>query len=223
MLPTEVRGESCAFTPERIQDICVFCDDFDPQRGTGLFYELFPEFAGEKQVLEETCHHVLLPDIGPLTQDHLLVVSKKHVPSFASLPTDHHDDYLSLVEKVICKMENLHPEKQPLVFEHGVGTVSGQFIRCGGCGRTDHAHLHVLPVDEEKHNGLLENLSAQVKAEYDFEEHRLTGSVKPEELGIISTGRPYLWLVIRKKAGYLFRMIPTKSLLNMFELLSETI
>lgn len=188
----EQRERSCSFTPERIQDICVFCDEFDLSKGTGLFYELFPEFVGEKQVLEETRHHVLLPDIGPLTQDYLLVVSKEHVPSFASLPTDYHDDYRLLVEKVIHKMGNLHPGKQPLIFEHGVGTVNGQFIRCGGCGRTDHAHLHVLPIGEKKHDGLLNSLSAQVKAKYDFEEYNVSDSTDLQELGFISKGRPYL-------------------------------
>lgn len=200
MLPLEIREETCSFTPERIQDICVFCDEFDLSRGTGLFYELFPDFAGEKQVIAETSYHVLLPDIGPLTQDHLLVVSKKHVPSFAALPEDYHEDYRLLVEKVVRKMENLYPGKQPLLFEHGVGTINGQFIRCGGCGRTDHAHLHVLPIDEEKHNGFLENLSAQVKAKYNFEEHSLTDSVNPEELKIISTGRPYLMVGNQEKS-----------------------
>lgn len=192
MLPLEIREETCYFTPERIQDICVFCDDFDLSKGTGLFYELFPEFAKQRQILEETPRHVLLPDIGPLTQDHLLVVSKDHVPSFAALPVDSHDDYRSLVKKVFKKMEKLHPGKQPLIFEHGVGTVNGQFIRCGGCGRTDHAHLHVLPVDAEKHDDLLENLSTIVRTEYNFEEHRLADSVKLEELKDISRDRPYL-------------------------------
>lgn len=192
------RERSCSFAPERIQDICVFCDEFDLSKGTGLFYELFPEFAGEKQVIEETRNHVLLPDIGPLAQDHLLVVSKEHVPSFASLPTDYHDDYRSLVEKVIHKMGNLHPGKQPLIFEHGVGTVNGQFIRCGGCGRTDHAHLHVLPIDEKKHDGLLDELSAQVGAEYDFEKYHIADPIDLQELGFISKGRPYLMVGSRR-------------------------
>lgn len=89
-------------------------------------------------------------------------------------------------------MENLHPEKQPLVFEHGVGTVNGQFIRCGGCGRTDHAHLHVLPIGEKKYDGLLNSLSAQVGVEYDFEENTIANFINLQELGFISKGRPYL-------------------------------
>lgn len=199
MLPIETRGESCVFTPERIRDICVFCDQFDTSKGTELFYELFPKLVGEKQVLEETSRHVLLPDIGPLTQDHLLVVSKKHVPSFASLPVDCHSDYQSLVSSVMLKMSNLHPKEEPLTFEHGVGAVNGKFIRCGGCGRTDHAHLHVLPVSKDRHRDLINNLSLHIKSELKFEEHSLTDPFNPDELGSVVAGRPYLMIGNRQE------------------------
>lgn len=194
MLPIETKGEFCAFTPERIHDICVFCDEFDVSRGTELFYELFPQLIGEKHVLEETPQHVLLPDIAPLTQDHLLVASKKHVPSFASLPAEYHRDYQSLVNSVILRMSNLHPKEEPLTFEHGVGSVNGKFIRCGGCGRTDHAHLHVLPVSKDSHRDLISNLSLHVKLELGFEEHSLTDPFDLSELGNVVAGHPYLMI-----------------------------
>ena len=194
MLPIETREESCVFTPERIRDICVFCDEFDTSIGTELFYELFPDLVGEKQVLEETFHHVLLPDIGPLTQDHLLVVSKKHVPSFASLPIDYHGDYQSLVNSVTLKMFNLHPKEEPLTFEHGVGSVNGKFIRCGGCGRTDHAHLHVLPISKDSYPDLISNLSIHVRSELGFEEHSLIDPFDLNELRSVTAGYPYLMI-----------------------------
>ena len=203
MLPIENRGGTCVFYPERIQDICVFCDEFDVSKGTGLFYELFPELAEEKQVLDETPHHVLLPDIGPLTQDHLLVVSKEHVPSFASLPANQHEDYQFLADSVVSRMSGLHPEMQPVVFEHGVGTVNGQFIRCGGCGRTDHAHLHLLPVAREKHHNLLESFSAHNRNKLGFEEHTLTNPFAAGELKSIVGDRPYL-LIGDRQAGRVY-------------------
>ena len=199
MQSIEIREESCAFTPDRIRDICVFCDEFDTSKGTELFYELFPKFIGERQIIEETSRHVLLPDIGPLTQDHLLIVSKKHVPSFASLSVDCHKDYQSLVGSVMLKMSNLHPTEEPLTFEHGVGTVNGKFIRCGGCGRTDHAHLHVLPVSKDSHRDLINNLSLQIKSELGFEEHSLTDPFDPNELISIVVSRPYLMIGNRQE------------------------
>lgn len=194
MLPIDSRGEFCAFTPERIQDICIFCDEFDVSRGSELFYELFPQLVGEKQILEETPHHVLLPDIGPLTQDHLLVVSKEHIPSFASLPTGYHKDYQLLVNSVILRMSNLHPKEEPLTFEHGMGSVNGKFIRCGGCGRTDHAHLHVLPVSKDNHRDLISDLSLHIRSELDFEEHSLKDPFDLNELRSVIGGRPYLMI-----------------------------
>ncbi len=199
MLPTEMRGNICTFTPKRIQDICVFCDEFDFSKGTGLFYELFPQMESEKQVILETEHHVLLPDIGPLTQDHLLVVSKEHVPSFASLPASRNGDYKSLVTSVLSRMSSLHSESEPVFFEHGVGTVNGQFIRCGGCGRTDHAHLHVLPVATERYSSLIYDLSTNIKSELGFEEYSLTDPLDLNELGAVVEGRPYLMLGDRQE------------------------
>lgn len=195
MLPVEMRAEACQFTPERVQDICVFCDDFDISKGTGLFYKLFPELKDTKQVIEETPHHVLLPDIGPLVEDHLLVVSKSHVSSYASLPEEGHAaDYESLVGRVIGKMEELHPGYKAITFEHGVGFVDGQLIRCGGCGRTDHAHLHVLPVFKEECTYLFQDLALHIKTAIGFQSVRLE---KPYNIGCLrsATGDyPYLMI-----------------------------
>lgn len=96
-------------------------------------------------------------------------------------------------------MSNLHPKEEPLVFEHGVGSVCGKFIRCGGCGRTDHAHLHVLPVSKDSHRDLINNLSLHIKSELGFEEYSLADPFDFNKLGSVVAGRPYLMIGNRQE------------------------
>ncbi len=47
-------------------------------------------------------------------------------------------------------MKEFHPNSEVVAFEHGMGTINEQTIMCGGCGRTEHAHLHILPIPKDK-------------------------------------------------------------------------
>lgn len=130
---------------------CSFCDGFIPEIGrtTLEFAQVYPNLSEMGQVIDSSRNFSLIPDISPITQDHILVLTNSHFPSFSSIPASTKDECVKFVKKTLDKMVSLHEDSEVLVFEHGMGSIDDQTIRCGGCGRTDHAHLHMLPISSE--------------------------------------------------------------------------
>lgn len=77
----------------------------------------------------------VLSDGAPLSKGHLLLVTRSHIPCFASLPKEYLNEYFEIRKKIIDFLEKYYGKV--IIFEHGV---SGQTI--------NHAHLHFLPTNK---------------------------------------------------------------------------
>jgi diadenosine tetraphosphate (Ap4A) HIT family hydrolase len=107
--------------------------------------------APERHLLS-TAVATLIPDISPLVEGHLLLVTNRHTLSFASLSQSQIDAVSKLLEHIEQRMEPLYG---PIaVLEHG-STLETR--RYGAC--IDHAHLHILPQESK---GLIEDISRHV-------------------------------------------------------------
>lgn len=148
---------------------CAFCGSFEPKKGstTEEFPLIYPKFSETGQVIDSSENFVLIPDIAPLTQDHLLLVTNTHISSFANIPQDTHDEARMFVASTVAKMRDLHSKSEVVAFEHGVGTIEGQIVQCGSCGKTDHAHLHILPVQEQQQS-ISSMLSNEISGNFDL-------------------------------------------------------
>lgn len=137
------------------QEDCAFFGLSDLERtGTQEFFQVYPALKEKGQIIDASEHFVLIPDIAPIAKDHLLLVPREHFPSFSSIPQLLGRELTPVIAEVINRMKEFHPHSEIIAFEHGVGTIDGQTIQCGGCGRTDHAHLHILPVFNNEGNSV---------------------------------------------------------------------
>lgn len=101
---------------------CVFCQIIEHKTRTQIEYE-------DTEV-------IAFPDIAPKVPIHLLICSRKHIPSIAQLSPD--DERLIgkiiFIAKMLAEKKGLKEEGYRLVFN--VGKNAGQVI--------EHLHLHLL-------------------------------------------------------------------------------
>jgi ATP adenylyltransferase len=90
----------------------------------------------ENTYLYETQEFVVMPCIGPLCPGHIMVVSRNHYPSLASMGSKSIAEYENLAH--LLRRSTLYA-KCPLEFEHG-----GTSTDCGGACVL-HAHMHWIP------------------------------------------------------------------------------
>jgi diadenosine tetraphosphate (Ap4A) HIT family hydrolase/orotate phosphoribosyltransferase len=118
---------------------CVLCDVLEGKDSVPFRqYFLRDELANE--VLHETDLFSVVADVAPLTDGHVLLVSKTHALSMASFPSDALRELDSLRIFISDLLTREYPGRA-IAFEHGLCDSS----RSPGCG-IDHAHLHLLPL-----------------------------------------------------------------------------
>jgi diadenosine tetraphosphate (Ap4A) HIT family hydrolase len=173
---------------------CGFCNNLEHKMGgaTAEFLNAYPKLRDVGQVVEIDKNFILTVDTSPISEDHLLLVTRKHYPSFAAATRDLKPESEDKVREVLSRAEGFFPDKEILIFEHGVGQVEGETIHCGGCGSTDHAHLHILPLEQVGLERVATRLSREIAGRIDLE----VSEVNPlPELDFNESGsRPYLYL-----------------------------
>jgi len=116
---------------------CFFCGEtkFSLNRAVNL--------PCEESIIYQDDNLFITPDIAPLVKGHFLIVTHKHLLSFAEATN-------SIIESVNkAKMFLKHKvfkQENVFFFEHGAvnGTVN--------CDCVDHAHIHALPISLEINN-----------------------------------------------------------------------
>jgi ATP adenylyltransferase len=111
---------------------CSFCDEFKSRE------LILNDINLGNRILYETEHFVIFPSLGSFVEGYLLIASKEHYLSMASLPKHLYqelEDVQNRVKKVLTKHYSL-----PLFYEHGPIIEN----KAGCC--VDHAHTHALPV-----------------------------------------------------------------------------
>ncbi|MBU0466381.1 MAG: HIT domain-containing protein [Nanoarchaeota archaeon] len=91
--------------------------------------------------IEEIENFVAFVSAGPLTLGHLLITSKEHYISMATIPEVQFDELRTLREKLGERLTSAFNLPQTVLFEHG----PSKYALRGGCC-VDHAHLHIMPV-----------------------------------------------------------------------------
>lgn len=119
--------------------ICPFCSEYSNSE-ENQFYSNIGKYIGCKsRILLETDNWYVIPTIGSLTVGYVLLVTKQHYLSLASLDSKLIFEMLELKKRV----EDILFQKlgmRCITFEHG--TVNS-YSR--GANSVDHVHLHVLP------------------------------------------------------------------------------
>jgi diadenosine tetraphosphate (Ap4A) HIT family hydrolase len=129
---------------------CVFCvkNRFQLESQIGI--------ASSGSILWGDNNLYVTPDIAPLVEGHLLIITSNHYRSFGALP----NKYASTIHKVknkISKMLKDVYKMKILFYEHG----PSEHDELGSC--INHAHLHCIPVSEKLQKAIENHLNRYSK------------------------------------------------------------
>jgi len=136
----------------------------------------------------------LAPDIAPMMDGHLLLVSCEHIVSFGGLPPDF-DDAIAKYTGFVSRLFESTYGAAPVFFEHGGGS-NGD---AGAC--IDHAHWHCVP-------GSADIITSMVEARF--------GKGNPADVDALrslrSNNRNYLYVRYASGEGRAFpvEMVPSQ-------------
>jgi diadenosine tetraphosphate (Ap4A) HIT family hydrolase len=130
---------------------CPFCAELEDYPDT-----IFSEMMGERlrsRVLYEDEHFVVMPPLGEFMEGGLLLLSRKHLLSFAHLPAPlfaHLERLMQAIGRVLLRRYGV----DPLFFEHGPAPEWSKGVCC-----VDHAHINIFPAAVRLHPHLAERMS----------------------------------------------------------------
>lgn len=138
-------------TTAAISHQCPFCIEIE---GTGD--SIFGEMMGTRlasRVLYQDEDFVVMPPLGEFIEGGLLVLSRRHVLSFAFLEPEKLTRLAQLVRVIRQQLLQVYGVS-PLVFEHGPAPQRTKGVCC-----VDHAHLNIFPAGVRVHPQLAERMS----------------------------------------------------------------
>jgi inosine/xanthosine triphosphate pyrophosphatase family protein/diadenosine tetraphosphate (Ap4A) HIT family hydrolase len=130
---------------------CPFCAELD-----GGSQSIFAEMIRDRmhsRILFEDEDFVVMPPLGQFIPGGLLVLTRKHILSFAYLP-EHLYGKLERLLKNICQELASRYGVSPLVFEHGPAPQRSKGVCC-----VDHAHLNIFPAKVPVHPHLSKRMA----------------------------------------------------------------
>lgn len=215
------------FTPDFCEidrSKCIFCESSHLQVGQSTvdFVKTYPRLHKEAQVVASSPNHYVISDIAPVTEDHLLVISRDHFPSFAALAPDIKGESEELAQSIVERMRSLHEDKEIILFEHGVGAIGNSVINCGGCGGNDHAHLHILPVPRTPDLVGIDSIACSVAESYSLNLHETLGATNLDFMPITG-GAPYLFVASADSNSGFLLVQPTADIVIPSQLLRKEI
>ncbi|GGI57561.1 HIT domain-containing protein [Winogradskyella haliclonae] len=111
------------------------------------------------RILHSSENFYIMVSLGQISEGYLLLVSKEHIQSCANLPSEYHQEFIKLYNKILQILKNQYGNA--IAFEHG---------RSGSCLTTKnssehcfHSHMHFVPL-----NGIIsDSIFLEQKTEYD--------------------------------------------------------
>lgn len=135
----------------------VFCDFCKELRSfPSEITRRHPGLIDGSRIAFRTNDFFIVPSLGPLMDDHALIVSTNHITSSAKLAETVLANLVPIFQKFVAEAESR--EQTQLFFEHGVPDDSGGYGGCGVC----HCHIHTLSIS--KTYNPLENLEGFLAA-----------------------------------------------------------
>ena len=146
-------GAGCSSQPAHQ---CPFCTELEGA-GQSIFAEMIRDRLASRIVFEDD-DFVVMPPIGQFIEGGLLLLSRRHIPSFACLP----GGLFSKLERLLTAIRRQLIERwgaAPLVFEHGPAPERSKGQCC-----VDHAHFNIFPARVEVHPHLAQRMSLRLNS-----------------------------------------------------------
>jgi diadenosine tetraphosphate (Ap4A) HIT family hydrolase len=171
---------------------CILCDVL---AGTDAvpFRRLFNRREAPSEVLEESATFVVIGDVAPVREGHVLIIPRSHVPALAKVSKEALAELDLLFARITAALAAAY--RIPVIaFEHGMCEPDVD----RSCG-VDHAHLHVVPCDQP--------VAGRFRAEFDAVE---LGSL--DDLSQVGNdGYEYLLMIdVDRRLYYASAFAPTR-------------
>ncbi|WP_214072575.1 HIT domain-containing protein [Mucilaginibacter sp. dw_454] len=123
--------------------LCPFCD-ITTEKKIFRWINAIPKdlISFNRIILYENEYFVIIPDISPIVEYHVLIIPKLHYQSISEIPIDS-DIYIADAREFIKNLYLDMPDKEVIFFEHGSCNITGS-----AC--INHAHLHCLPLEKKE-------------------------------------------------------------------------
>jgi len=117
-------------------DDCLLCNELFNTNALSIQLGLCKN--RDDMILFETESLILISDIRPVVPGHMLIVTKKHIPSFSWVQVNVWQELATIKKEAVDLLINHN--NPPFFFEHGASTGSPLTSGC-----ILHAHIHVIP------------------------------------------------------------------------------
>lgn len=112
------------------EENCQLCDEVSKK----------PKLGRLNRMIQETPNFSAFVSLGPLVTGHLLITTRNHYLSMATIPENYFPELRQLRENLGTRLTEAFHLPQTVIFEHG----PSKYDLKGGCC-LDHAHFHILP------------------------------------------------------------------------------
>lgn len=145
----ELPADSLADSPYPVHQ-CPFCAELEGG-GQSIFADMMRDRLASRIVYEDE-HFLLMPPLGQFMEGGLLLLTRRHIPSFAFLPTALFDPLEQLLTAIRRELA-ARWDVAPLIFEHGPALERTKGVCC-----VDHAHLNIFPARVSVHSHLSQRM-----------------------------------------------------------------
>ncbi len=145
---------------------CEFCSELNEHSLDSSFLKIYSGLI-DNRVIFETAKFRVLPTLGQMFQNSLLIVSKEHIETMAKFDNESLEELNNLYSVLKNKLSSLG---SVIGFEHGAYCENG-----GGCG-IYHAHIHIIPLPSSV------NMTSFFKSEYTNYDSLTNALVKAKDL-----------------------------------------
>lgn len=123
--------------------LCSFCSEINNLKENN-FFEMYVKKEFKKnnltnRIIAESKYFLLMPMVGPLIDNYILIVSKEHYLSFAHMPKEALQEAILIKKEIRSFFKSIGEES--VFFEHGPISENERGACC-----SDHAHLHCLGI-----------------------------------------------------------------------------
>jgi hypothetical protein len=130
---------------------CPFCTELEGE-GQSIFGQMIRDRLASRIIYEDE-DFVLMPPLGQFMEGGLLLLTRRHILSFAYLPTALFERLERLLAVIRDQLSSKY-DVSPLIFEHGPAPDRSKGVCC-----VDHAHLNIFPARVTVHPHLAEKMN----------------------------------------------------------------
>lgn len=189
---------------------CVFCKEQKDRKSNPLL-----KSGIQSRVCFENNYWFCVPTLGCLREGYFLLISKRHFLSTSKMSKKYIVSLLKIIKQIERHIVNKYAMRC-IWFEHGVNDVT-----LSGPSSIDHAHLHILPMEDVVWNSICSWFSINCYMVFDdyYTLYQYLWKIRPRSYMVFCDSDSKIYLIndASKYPSQFFRMVVAKILNREYE------